>query len=232
MIDTNLTPEILRQLTRIADAANTPHASGWTEWFKTIISFVAGLFTAYLGDLMKNRSSDVNDQNKMRRIVYYELAQCFLILHSMVGAETELKKQRYSVFKNLCSFDGEAYIKENPAIFYGLSEGQTLTQMYYWFHRVDGGGFTNPQTYGLSEMKAPLRFFSACYREQSILRKNFKKILENNDYQIINSAIKGYERTATLEEMVDSGLFEIIDPSQKSPKNSSASHPSFPASKH
>jgi len=211
MIDTNLNAEILRQLTRIADAANASHTSGWTEWLKTIVSFIAGVFTAYLGDLIKNRSSDVNDQNKMRRIVYNELAQCFLLQYSMIGAETELKRQRYRVIKNLCAFDGEAYMKENPAVFYGLPEGQTLTQMYYRFHRVDGGGLQSPSIYGLAEMKAPLRFFSKCYQGQSILRKNFKKILESCDYLAIDQAVKAYERPPTLEEWVDSGVIEIVD---------------------
>jgi hypothetical protein len=213
MIDTNLNPEILRQLTRIADAANASHA-GWTEWSKAIVSFIAGLFTAYLGDLIKNRSSDANDQDKMRRIVYTELAQCFLLQHSMIGAETELKRHRYGVIKNLCAFDGEAYMKENPAIFYGLPEGQTLTQMYYWFHRVDGGGLQNPQIYGLAEMKAPLRFFSKCYQGQSILRKNFKKILESGDSLAMDCAVKAYERPSTLEEWVDSGVLEIVETPQ------------------
>lgn len=208
---TDSNAETLRQLTRIADAVSAQHTSPWWEWLKTIASFVAGLLTAYLSDMIRSRSSERSDQSRMRRIVYSELAQCFLMLHSWVGDEKTLKGQRYTVFKNLCDFDGEAYIRQNPAIFYGLPEGQVLTQMYYWFHRVDGGGLENPRTYGLAEMRAPLRFFSDRYRNYRILRKNFKKVLADNDYRLINNAVREYEKLATLEEMVDSGLITVVE---------------------
>lgn len=138
----------------------------------------------------------------------------------MVGQETTLRKMRFHVFKDLCPFDGEAYIKQNPAVFYGLPEGQILLQMYYWFHRVDGGGLENPQIYGLAEMKAPLRFFSDRYRKSPILKKNFKSILPN-DYKALDFAVEAYKSAATLEEMVDAGLLELI----KRPESSGPTEP-------
>jgi len=69
MIVADPNSEILRQLTRIADAATAPHTSPWIEWLRTIVSFIAGLLSAYVVDLLKNRSSDRNEQSKMRRIV-------------------------------------------------------------------------------------------------------------------------------------------------------------------
>ncbi len=207
--DTN--SEMLRQLTRIADAANAPHSSPWTDWLKTIASFIAGLLTAYVADRMKNRSSDKNDQSKMRRIVYYELGHCFLDLHGTICVETTLRKIRYTVFKDLCPFDGEAYMKEHPAIFYSLPEGQILTWLYYWFHRVDGGGLENPRKYGLAEMKAPLRFFSDCYRKYPVLKRNFKKVLSPEAFVVLDKAVGSYQSSATLEEMVDAGIIQVVE---------------------
>jgi hypothetical protein len=92
MIFVDQNTEILRQLTRIADAATAPHSSTWVEWLKTIATFVAGLLTAYLSDMIRNRSSEKTDRHKMRRIVYYELAQCFLILHSLNWRREDAQK--------------------------------------------------------------------------------------------------------------------------------------------
>lgn len=207
LVDPN--SELIKQLTRIAEAASAPHTSPWAEWLKTIGSFIAGLATAYISDLIRTRSSENSEQTKMRRIVYCELASCFLSLNSAVGAETTLRGVRYKVFKDLCPFDGEAYMKNNPAVFYQLSEGQILTAMYYWFHRVDGGGIENPRTYGLSEMKSPLGFFSDRYREYPIIKKNFKKILPKSDFAIIDHTVKRYKHGATIEELVDAGVMRI-----------------------
>jgi len=202
--------EILRQLTRIADAATASHTSSWAEWLKTVASFAAGLLSAYVTDLLRNRSSDRNEQGKMRRIVYYELAHCFIDLHQMIAATGTVATGRFSVFKDLCPFDGERYMKDNPAVFYALPEGQILTWLYYWFHRVDGGGLENPRIYGLVEMKAPLRFFSDCYRKYPSLRKNFKRALLPATYKAIESIADSYRDSATLQEFIDSGIIEII----------------------
>jgi hypothetical protein len=212
--------EMLRQLTRIADAVSTAHASPWIEWLRTIASFIAGviaaILTAYLSDLLKKRSSDEDEQSKMRRIVYQELGRDFLEIHSMIRGETKLRRARYTVLKNLCSFDGETYMKQNPAIFYGLSEGQALTWIYGSFHGIDAGGKDDRRVYGLAQMKAPLGYFSDCYREYPTLRKHFKKVLSAHAYALVDDAVKSYRFLFTIEEAVDSGIMEIVDePAEK-----------------
>jgi hypothetical protein len=166
--------EILRQLTRIADAASKHPASPWIEWGKTIASFVAGLCTAYLSDLIRNRSSDKKEQTRLRRIVYYELAGCFLNIHTLVGGVTALRRVRYTVLKEWCPFDGEAYIKQNPAVFYGIPEGALIKGMYYRFHEVGPGNSQEGKTFGLVEMKAPLGYFSVLSRICNIQKKSKK----------------------------------------------------------
>lgn len=215
MFNADPNAEILRQLTRIADAASAPHPSAWTEWLKAIASFCAGLLLAYLTELVRHRSGDRDDQRRMRRIVYSELSRCFLELDSWVALAKAQNGVAFSVFKNLCPFDGETYMKENPAVFYGLSEGQILAWLYYRFHEVDGGGLQNPRTYHLVEMKAPLRFFGECYKRYPTLRKHFKKMVTPEDFAVIEHRVKHYEQDPpTLQEWVDSGLIKIVEKTQ------------------
>lgn len=213
VIDPN--SEILRQLTRIADAATKSSGSPWLEWVKTIASFIAGLYTAYLSDLMRTRSSDRKEQTRLRKIVYYELARCFLDIHALVGTETKLRRVRFQVMKELCAFDGEAYIKQNPAIFYSLPEAELIKGLYHRFHNVGPGDSKVPKKYGLVEMKAPLGLFSDCFRTSAIFKKNLKKLIDSHEYSVIENAVKQYKFSFTMEEMVDSGLMEIIDPSKQ-----------------
>jgi hypothetical protein len=80
------TGELLKQLTRVADALSKKGPSPWIEWTKTITYCVAGLATAYFSQLLQGRLSDRREQNKMRRLVYSELAESFIQLDSMVRA--------------------------------------------------------------------------------------------------------------------------------------------------
>jgi hypothetical protein len=200
--------ELLKQLTRIADAMNERHASAWLDWIKTLASFILGLVTAYLSLLLQSKSTDRKEQSKMRRIVYSELAECFLFLDSTVRyTPTEIKNRgaRYQMFQDICSFDGEAYMKANRVVFYQLPEGEILTWMYHWFHKVSAGG-----TYGLVEIKGPLGFLSEKFQESAELRNNFKKFIPIASFRIIEERIKHYKRSVTIEEMVDSGLLKVV----------------------
>lgn len=157
--------DILRQLTRIADAASTPYASPWSDWLKTLVLFVAGICTAYLADSIRSRASDKKEQLKLRRIVYYELARCFLNLHMLVGSSPMGKKARFAVLKDMSPFDGEAYIKQNPAVYYSLPGSEILMSMYHSFRPVCKVGPDTSKRFGLVEMKSPLGYFSECYKK-------------------------------------------------------------------
>ncbi|PSH04778.1 MAG: hypothetical protein CXZ00_05245 [Acidobacteria bacterium] len=213
MITPDSSAELVHQLTRIADAAAAYRGSAWADWVKTISSFALGLFASYLTGQLSNRSSDQNEQNKMRRIVYQELAQWFFELHSLVCEETKLRRVRYSIIQNFGTFAGEEYMKQNPAVYYGLDEGPVLSSLYSCFHRVEGGGIGTPRVYGLVEVKHPLRYFSDSYRQSRIVRKNFKRVLSAQAFASLDSLVNlsDYKRAATIEEMVDSGILEIVD---------------------
>jgi hypothetical protein len=209
--------ELVRQLTRIADAASAPHPSPWIEWFKTLASFAAGIFAAYLSDLLRTKHGAQTELNKMRKIVYYELGRWFIELHAIVGHETRLRKMRLKVWQNFGTYDGEQYMRDNPALYYQLSEGYVLKAMYYWCHRVDAGEGPFPdngRTYGLTELKGPLRFISDVYRKNPIIRKNFKKFLSKGENALLKKAAGRYERVIPMEELVDSGLVRIVEDEQ------------------
>ena len=151
----------------------------------------------------------------MRRIVYTELARCFLDLDVVVRDNVEpngdliLKGQRFSTLQNLCNFDGESYMKNNPAIFYQLKEGEILKAMYHWYHRLDGNLLAPPK-FGLTEMKAPLSFFSDCFRNYPLIRRYLKKFVPSMDFRYIEDSTKRYKHRSTVEELVDSGVLKAV----------------------
>ena len=196
--------ELLNLLTRIADAMNTKGA-WWLDWIKTLASFILGMIATFLGLWLQGRSSDRREQGKMRRVVYSELAQCFVLLDSMVRNAPPRRGVRYEMMKDLCAFDGEAYIKEKPAVFYELPEGIVLTWIYHHFHSVSAGG-----TYGLVEMKGSLGFFSEKFQENPTLRNNFRRFAQAADFRTIEKAVKLYKWSATIEDMIDSGLLSVV----------------------
>src|SRR5258708_30199854 len=58
--------ELLRQLTRIANALDKTGPSPWADWSKAVASFILGIITAYVGLWLQGRSSDRREQHKMR----------------------------------------------------------------------------------------------------------------------------------------------------------------------
>jgi hypothetical protein len=143
----------------------------------------------------------------MRRIVYTELIQAFLLLDSSVRAKAFVPGPgvRYQIFQDLCTFDGEAYINGNPAVFYGLPEGTDITWIYKWFHKIGAGG-----TYGAVEMRGPLAFFCERFCENRVVRSNVKRFASAQELHIIEEGAKIYSRSVTLEDMVDSGLIKLV----------------------
>ena len=212
---------IIQQLTRIANAVSKPAPSPWLDWLKMIASLVAGLGIAYLIQLLQGRTNDSREQRQMRRIVYRELAKGFLnidfIMREYTGPDGNLilNRQRLRVFQNFCSFNGEAYMKGNTATFYQLGEGEILTSIYYWFHQIDGSSEAGGPVYGLAQMKAPLGFFSDCYRKYPDLKKYLKQFIQADDFRYIDEATRRYKRASTWEELEDAGMIEIVEKPEK-----------------
>ncbi len=152
----------------------------------------------------------------MRRIVYRELAKAFLDLDGLLAGqitaagEPILHRLRITVFRNICAYDGEVYMKQNPAIFYQLEEGEILTWIYHWFHNVDAGS-EGRTIYGLAQIRGPLSFFSDCYRKYPAIKKWLKEYVPASDFEYIDGATKRYKHSYSFQELADSGMVEIVD---------------------
>jgi hypothetical protein len=75
--------DLIRQLTRIADALTRSQPSPWLEWTRNLFSFVAGTVTAFLSIEVQARLGDARERRKMRRIVYSELTNSFALLYDL-----------------------------------------------------------------------------------------------------------------------------------------------------
>ncbi|MGD0631955.1 MAG: hypothetical protein ABR987_21705 [Terracidiphilus sp.] len=202
--------ELLKQLTRIADEMNRSGPSPWIDWFKTVASFVTGLVTAYASVVLQGWSSDHKEQNKMRRIVYCELADSFLFLHHAVDAATHCPTHApaatLSVLQNLFNFDGESYMKENRATFYQLPEGPILALLYTRFHTIRVGG-----TYQIPVLKGDLGFFSDSFNSSTALRKHLKRFVRKDKFSAIEEAVPLYKWRIDIEDMIASGMIEVVE---------------------
>lgn len=202
--------ELLKQLTRIADGMNRSGPSPWIDWFKNIASFVSGLAMAYASLVLQGWSSDHKEQNKMRRIVYCELADSFLTLHNTVDVATHCRSHapavQLSVLQNMFSFDGESYMKENRAVFYKLPESNILTVLYARFHSIKAGG-----TYQIFVLKSDLGFFSDSFRESTALRKYLRQYAGKAKFSAIESAVQNYKWRINIDDMIASGMIEVVE---------------------
>ena len=148
-----------------------------------------------------------------------ELARGFIEWESLLQehvkptGELILTGMRMRINSNLCTFTGEAYMKEHPTTFYQLEEGVLLTHIYIWFHRLDPDSEIDPpgkHGYGLVQLKGPVAFFSDYYRKYPAIRKHLKRFVSASEFKYIDAATKRYRHVYTAEEMQDSGMLTLI----------------------
>jgi hypothetical protein len=72
---------------------------------------------------------------------------------------------------------------------------------------MDEGGLV----YGISEFRAPVAFFSDCYRKYPAFRRHLRRTLPREDFLFIESATPIHKHMYTMEELVDSGQMRIVD---------------------
>lgn len=208
---------LISQLKRIADAASKGAPSPWLDWLRTVASFVAGLVTVFFGQWIQGRASDGREQKKIRRVVYLELSKNFIELNSIVSpywaksGKSILKKMRWGVLNSFITFEGEHLMVGNPAVFYQLEEGEILKWIYHWFHRLDVPKIDGSSKFGLAELRGPLSFFSDCFRKYPAFCRYLKKMVPDASFVLIQNATTQYEHIFSVEELVDSGLMEIIE---------------------
>jgi hypothetical protein len=186
LVDPNA--DLIKQLTRIADELSKPSPSPWTEWAKTIASFVAGIALTYFSIALQGWLGDMREQRKMRRIIYVELTRSFFCLFDFASGLRETKKPvrgpntagkihlpSVRIVNPPFTFEGEDYMHEHRSVSYELSEMVTLKRMYHDLHRMSPG-----ETVTLGELEFPLIGFGMAFKNDAVIRNNFRKFVGKN----------------------------------------------------
>lgn len=149
----------------------------WTEWLKTVASFVVGVAVSYLTILFQNRFSDRHEQQKMRRVIYRELAESILWTNSMAENLPPIRYAKVTeppgakVVNSPYTFEGEEYMRQNHEVSYSLPEMVQVKRMYVLFQRMSKVG----QTVYVGEFKLLLVYFGKEFKKERIIRNSFKK---------------------------------------------------------
>jgi hypothetical protein len=178
------TSDLVKQLTRIADALSRPSQSPWTEWAKALASFVAGIVLTYLSIALQARAGDKREQSKMRRIIYAELTRSFLGLYDMASGaraakrpagrpnsagEIEFHPPTMRLINPPFTFEGQDYMRQHSSVSYELPEMVPLKRMY------DDLGLLLPgKTVAIGDLEIPLVHFGKTFKKDAVIRENFR----------------------------------------------------------
>jgi len=185
LVDPNA--DLLKRLTRIADALSKPGPSPWTEWAKTLASFVAGIALTYFSIVLQGRFGDIREQRKMRRVIYVELTTSFIYLSEMASGSRSMKKLPSSpnsaveihppmrLVNPPFTFEGEEYMGQHHSVSYELSEMATLKRMYDYLSRLSPG-----KTVTIGDLESPLRYFGRVFKNDAVIRNNFREFAGRN----------------------------------------------------
>jgi hypothetical protein len=181
LVDPNA--DLVKQLTRIADALSKPSPSPWTELAKTLVTFALGIATTYFAIWLQGRLADKRAQRKMRRIVYTELSSSFIQLCELVDdvratAESPRKPNSAGeifppmarILNSPFTSAGEEYMNQNHSVSYELPEMTILKRMY-----VELGRLSSDKTVALGDLEMPLVRFGREFKRNSFIRNNFRK---------------------------------------------------------
>ena len=208
LVDPNA--DLLNQLTRIADALSKATPSPWTEWAKTLASFVAGIALTYFSIALQGRLGDRREQRKMRRIIYVELTNSFLYLyelasstHTMKGSPRkpnsagEIHPPMVRLINPPFTFEGEDYMRQHNSVSYELSEMATLKRMYVELSRLSPG-----KTVTLGELEMPLVHFGMAFKSYAVIRNNFRRFA-GKDLSAIEAVANHFaDHQVKIEDMV------------------------------
>jgi hypothetical protein len=226
--------EILKQLTRIADALSKPQQSPWVEWVRNLASLIAGGLLTMLSIKLQTKAHDTVEHKRMRRIIYRELAANMLEIYEIVRAcsirtmdpgpkDVERGYKDPPSFKILnptWTFDGEEYMQQNRSIAYELPEMVFLKRMYFEFH-----GFEAGSTVPIGHFKSVLKKISSGIKTDPLVRKGFKKFADADVYESIHAIadhfvdmklpIEEFVRQVFKEDLADNQRQARTDPEPK-----------------
>jgi len=163
-------------------SANNPELLTWTEWLRTLLSFVVGMAVSYLTIMFQNASGDRHEQRKMRRVIYRELAEAIIWTQEVIQSMPPPRNPSDSnsevidppsmrVLNSPYTFEGEEYMRQNREVSYSLPEMAQLKRMYVVFRRISETG----QIVSVGEFKSPLVYFGREFTANRVIRKSFKK---------------------------------------------------------
>ena len=200
---TDPTTDLIQQLTRIADALSKSGPTVWTEWVKTLATFVLGMVATYTGIWLQAQTGDARERKKMRRVVYTELTNSVLWLFDLAdglpkagppkvstnseGVTTvETQPPGYKVFNSPFTFEGFDFMKQNHNTAYELPEMAVLKRMYVELERWTPG-------YSISrgQIEGQLVRFADAFKSDANVRKGFLEF-SGIEHSTIEAVAKHY----------------------------------------
>lgn len=157
------------QLQEIVRASNRPTTSPWLiAMASTALGFILGIVSQHLG----TRLTDRHQLHKMRRLLYKDLADMFLL----VDDEEECASTRdwqHSQIKEHLNFRSEKYMIDNPELYVHLEEHGAADALYSRFHRI----VDEPNSFS-TNVSLTLRFFANAVHERHLKRERFEQFLD------------------------------------------------------
>src|ERR1035438_6171119 len=161
-------PDYTTQLQEIVKALSRPTTSPWLiVMASTALGFILGIISQHLG----TRLADRHQLHKMRRLLYKDLAQMFLL----VDDEEDPASTRdwlYNEIKEHLNFRSEKYMIDNPDLNVHLDEHSAADALYSRFHRI----VDEPNSFS-TNVGLTLRFFANAVHEGHLKRARFKQFL-------------------------------------------------------
>lgn len=203
--------DLVRQLTRIADALSKPGPSPWLEWARNLFSFIAGILTAFLSIEAQARLGDSRERRKMRRIVYVELTHSFRWVYEMLvnldsvserrprspNSKGEIHPPSIRFANPSLTFDGREYMRQHSSVCYELAERQELSRMYEELSRLAPG-----KSATIGDLQVLLVHFGEMYTKHKVVRDNFRKFGGDSRKTIEAIANKFADYNIPIEDLV------------------------------
>lgn len=196
--------DLLGQLKRIADALSRAAPSPWTEWAKTLASFIAGVALTYIGIFLQDRIGDRREQQKMRRVVYGELSHSIFWLYDIVSQMPAPKSASeplsgkalekgyrdppsLEMVNPSLTFEGEEYMRDHHSVAYELSEMAFLKRTYLELHNFSPGAIIS-----VGDFKSLLIKISKEFKGDPMVRKSFRRFLPKNEFATLTVVANHY----------------------------------------
>ena len=117
-----------------------PNHPAIAPWITTLIGTIVGFTTAIFADVIKSRINERHKRRGIRKAMYEELAGIWGMFDAVLEPAEPTAEQAEMLMKVLAGASVDAYrtAKNDPALFYGLSEAATLDSLYARINIIKG----------------------------------------------------------------------------------------------